>query len=188
MGADPKRQKGGAKMRKIFSFDAETNGLLGRAFALSAVVLENGIETARFIERCPIEGEVDGWVKENVLPQMADIPVTCTSYEEMLRKFFGFFKEHKNDSDVIFHMGLPVEARVIIDAHDLGILGAFEGAYPWIDLSGVLLGKGFDPTTVDGYNASHNIVVSMDDVIGGTHNPLYDSRAAALCYLDLMRG
>ena len=173
---------------KIFSFDAETNGLTGKAFALSAVVLQDGIETAKFVDRCPIEGDVDGWVATNVLPQMTDIPVTCTSYEEMLAKFFGFFKEHKDGADVIFHMGLPVEARVIIDAHDLGILGPFEGAYPWIDLSGVLLGKGYDPTTVDGYNSGHGIVVNIDDVVGGTHNPLYDSRAAALCYQDLMMG
>lgn len=65
----------------IFSFDAETNGLWGQAFAVAAVLFdENGDEVARFVGRCPIEGEVNPWVKENVLPEMEGIPVTHKSY------------------------------------------------------------------------------------------------------------
>ena len=58
----------------VLSFDAETNGLWGQAFAIAAVLFnENGAETARFVGRCPIEGEVNSWVKTNVLPKMEGI-------------------------------------------------------------------------------------------------------------------
>ena len=60
------------KGRLVFSFDAETNGLWGQAFALGALVYdESGAEVARFVGRCPIEGEVKEWVEANVLPQLS---------------------------------------------------------------------------------------------------------------------
>ena len=173
-------------MAKIFSWDVETNGLIGRAFAIGAVLYENGKECKTFYSRCPIEGDIDSWVEANVLPQMADMSVTHKSYKEMLKAFAAFFLENKENADVIFHMGCPVEARVIIDLHDNGYLGPFDGAYPWLDVAGVLKKAGFDPTSVDSYNAAHGIEVPQPEA-GGTHNPLYDSRAAALCYMDLMK-
>lgn len=45
---------------KVFSFDAETNGLWGKPFSIAALVLdEAGAEVARFVGRCPIEGEAN---------------------------------------------------------------------------------------------------------------------------------
>ncbi len=171
---------------KILTLDAETNGLWGQAFAIGAVLYENGIEVASFYARCPIEGEVNSWVAENVLPQMEDMIQTHDSYEKMLKAFAEFFMENKADADVIFHMGVPVESRVIIDMHDKGFIGDWDGAYPWLDIAGCLKHAGFDCTSVDTYNAEHDIVVPQPEA-GGTHNPLYDSRAAALCYMDLMK-
>ena len=171
---------------KILTLDAETNGLWGQAFAIGAVLYENGIEVASFYARCPIEGEVNSWVAENVLPQMEGMIQTHDSYEEMLKAFAEFFMENKADADVIFHMGVPVESRVIIDMHDKGFIGDWDGAYPWLDIAGCLKHAGFDCTSVDTYNAEHGIVVPQPEA-GGTHNPLYDSRAAALCYMDLMK-
>lgn len=55
---------------KVFSVDAETNGLYGQAFAIAAVVYENGAKIAEFLARCPITGAIDPFVKENVIPQM----------------------------------------------------------------------------------------------------------------------
>lgn len=170
--------------RKIFSFDAETNGLWGKPFSIAAVVWENGKEVKSFLARCPIEGEVNDWVAKNVLPQMEGIPVTHDSYEEMLRAFAEFYLAEKAGSDIIVHMGTPVESRVFIDMHSVGCIGDWDGPYPLIDIAGNLKQTGFDPTSVDSYNASHGLVVPACE--GGTHNPLYDSRAAALCYLHLM--
>lgn len=169
---------------KIFSWDCETNGLWGQAFAIGAVIYEDGREVKTFYARCPIEGQVDSWVEANVLPQMVDMVETHNSYDEMLKAFAEFFMVNKADADVIFHMGIPVESRVILEMHDKGFIGDWDGAYPWLDIAGCLKQSGFDCTSVDTYNAGHGINVPQPEP-GGTHNPIYDSRAAALCYMDL---
>lgn len=158
----------------------------GRAFAIGAVVYEDGVEVKTFYARCPIEGKVDTWVEENVLLQMVDMVETHATYEQMLKAFAEFFLENKEDADIIFHMGVPVEARVIIDMHDKGYIGTWDGAYPWLDIAGCLKQSRLDCTSVDTYNADHGIKVPQPEP-GGTHNPLYDSRAAALCYMNLMK-
>ena len=170
------------KMIKVFSFDAETNGLWGQAFSIAAVVQhENGkIET--FLGRCPIQEEINDWVKENVLPQMENIPENYSSYEELLKAFIAFYLQHKDGADVIVHMGLPVEARVLIDAHSMGILGDWDAPYPLIDICAFPeIG-----TSVDSYNKEHGLDLFLPDVEGGTHNPLYDSYAALVAYDSLM--
>lgn len=169
---------------KIFSWDCETNGLWGRAFAIGAVVYDNGREVKTFYARCPIDGDVDPWVQANVLPQMVDMVEIYATYEEMLKAFAEFFLENKKNATVIFHMGIPVKARVIIDMHDKGFIGDWDGAYPWLDIVGCLKEAGFDCTSVNSYNANQGITVPQLEP-GGTHNPLYGSRAAALCYMDL---
>ncbi|MDP2735113.1 MAG: hypothetical protein Q8P12_02815, partial [bacterium] len=50
------------KVKKIFSFDAETNGLWGQAFAVSAAVYEDGKLVADFTAYLGAEGVTDGWV------------------------------------------------------------------------------------------------------------------------------
>jgi len=170
--------------KNILSIDAETNGLWGKAFSIGAILYgENGQEKSFFLARCPIEGETDSWVEKNVIPQMLGIPETNATYEEMLEAFSKFYKENKEDATLIVHMGLPVEAKLFLDAHTLGFIGDFDAPYPLIDVSATLDLAGFDPTSVDKYNKALGIEVPDD--VGGTHNPLYDSRAAALCYMDL---
>ena len=63
--------------------DAETNGLYGDAFAIGAVLMdkETGKEEKRFLARCPIEGCVDKFVKDNVLPELGGVPLTNTNYK-----------------------------------------------------------------------------------------------------------
>jgi len=171
--------------KKVFSWDVETNGLWGKGFAIGAVLYEDGIEVKTFYARCPIEGPVNEWVEANVLPQMVDMEETHESYDAMLKAFAEFFLENKADADVIFHMGNPVEGRVILDMHDLGYIGDWDGAYPWLDVAGCLMLAGYDATSVDTYNMIHELEVPQPEA-GGTHNPLYDSRAAAVCYMHLL--
>ena len=57
------------KNNMIFSWDVESNGLLGDAFAIGAIVYKKGEEVKTFLARCPINGAVDEWVENNVLPQ-----------------------------------------------------------------------------------------------------------------------
>jgi len=166
---------------KIFSFDAETNGLWGQAFSIAALVYENGVEIARFIGRCPIEGDVNSWVAENVLPKMEDIPVTHNSYDELLADFAKFYLANKTNAHVIVHMGVPVESSLFRDMHSRGFIGDWDGPYPLIDVAGNLQQAGENPTSCDGYVAKYGLKVTE----GNTHNPLYDSEVAAVVFSHL---
>jgi hypothetical protein len=168
---------------KIFSFDAETNGLWGQAFAIAALVYdEQGNEIARFIGRCPIEGEINSWVAENVLPMMQDISVSHDSYEELLKSFSEFYLANKTDASIIVHMGVPVESSLFKDAHSRGYIGDWDGPYPLVDLAGNLQQVGEDPTSCDGYVAKYGLEVAE----GNTHNPLYDSEVAVKVFMHLL--
>lgn len=169
---------------KVFSFDAETNGLWGQAFAIAALVYdESGNEIARFIGRCPIEGEINSWVAENVLPTMQDIPVSHSSYDELLKAFADFYKSNKADASVIVHMGVPVESSLLKDMHSRGYIGDWDGPYPLIDIAGNLQQAGEDPTSVDSYATKFGLEVRD---FGTTHNPLYDSEVAAVVFRHLL--
>jgi DNA polymerase III epsilon subunit-like protein len=170
-------------MNKIFSFDAETNGLWGQAFCLGAVVYENGKEVKSWVGRCPIVNRVDKWVDLNVLSEIHNIDLTNVSYKSLLRDFAEFYLENKDGSDVIVHIGTPVESKIILDMHEFGFIDDGEAPFPLIDIAGNLQQAGFNPVSVDAYNAKHNI-----DIAGNAHNPLYDSRAAAECYISLTGG
>ena len=171
-------------MKKIFSFDAETNGLWGQAFSIAAIVYdESGAEIARFIGRCPIVGDIDPWVKDNVLPTMTEIPVSHESYDTLLDDFAKFYLANKQESAVIAHMGFIVEVKLLRDAHERGFIGAWDAPYPLIDIAGNLQQAGEDPTSVDSYVAKYDLQVRD---FGATHNPLYDSEVAAVVYRHLL--
>lgn len=173
------------KVFKVFSFDAETDGLWGQAFAIGALVYdENGAEIARFVGRLPDTEVTDGWVRENVLPKIADIPVTHTTYDALLADFAAFYKANKDGADVVVHMGYIVEARILRDLHDKGLIGDWDGPYPLYDVSGNLQAVGADPTSVDRFAQEHGL--SVGEFAGGTHNPLYDSAVAASVYRYLI--
>ena len=135
----------------------------------------------QFLARCPIEGDTDEWVEKNVLPQLEGLEETNMNYSYMLKNFMEWYKENKENSDVIVHMGLPVEARLFLDAHKYGFIGDWDAPYPLIDISAFPEISG----SADTYNKDHGIQVP--EFTGGTHNPLYDSVAAALAYRDVLR-
>ena len=170
--------------KNIFSFDAETNSLWGQAFSIGAVLADlEGNVIKKWVGRCPIQGEVNPWVEENVLPQMEEIAITHNGYKELLKDFMEFYKIHKENAHIIVHMGLPVEARLFLDAHRLGFIGDWDAPYPLIDVSAFKeIGD-----SVDNYNANNGIIVNKDQFEGGTHNPIYDSYATALAYCNILK-
>lgn len=169
--------------KKLFSFDAETNGLWGQAFAIGALVYdENGAEISRFVGRCPIEGAVDGWVMDNVIPRMTEIPVSHSDYDSLLADFAKFYLAEKVDADVVVHMGVPVESKVLLDMHVRGLIGDWDGPFPLCDVAGNLQQAGEDPTSVDAYVQKHGVQVRD---FGSSHNPLFDSEVAAQVYMHL---
>lgn len=165
-------------VEKVFSFDAETNGLWGQAFAIAAVLQGSDGSNIEFLGRCPIEGEINPWVKENVLPQMEGIPTNYSSYKKLLEAFMKFYMDNKEGATVIVHMGLPVESRLFIDAHNMGIIGDWDAPYPLVDISAFP----HVGTSVDTYNKDHGLEGQIPSLTGGTHNPLYDSYAALVAY------
>ena len=172
------------ELKKI-SLDAETNGLWGKAFAIAAIAYdEKGEEVGRFIGRCPIEGEIDSFVKDNVLPQMTFIPENFVSYDDMLAAFFKWREAYRKDGfGELVHMGVPVEARLYMDARAASLIGDFDGPYPLVDISALPeIG-----TSVDGYNEKHQITPNPTEFIGGPHNPLYDVAATYAAYKHWMR-
>jgi len=170
-------------MKKVFSFDAETNGLWGKAFAIGAIVYgENGEELGQFVGRCPIEGDVNDWVKDNVLPKMTEISETHSSYDELLADFAKFYLANKADADIVVHMGVPVESTLLKEMYSKGMIGDWDGPYPLIDVAGNLQQAGEDPTSVDSYVQKFGLEVRN---FGSTHNPLYDSEVAAKVYQHL---
>ena len=172
---------------KIFSLDAETNGLWGQAFAISAAVYTDGAMIATFTGYLGADGVTDSWVKDNVLPKLEGLEQTHESYDEMLADFASFYMKHKKDADVIAHMGVPVEAKVLVDMQSKGFIGEWDGPYPFLDVAGVLKAHGYDPTSVDRYNAQHDLMVGRSEAEGlEAHHPLYDSIAAAVAYMHLM--
>jgi len=171
---------------KIFSFDAETDGLYGEAFALAAVVIHDGRETARFSARSKAD-PTNQWVRDNVLPALAGMPITHVDYASMLAAFSAFYAEHKNGAHIIAHMPSPVETRVIFDMHKLGLIGDFDGPYPLRDVAGYLDAAGFDPTSVDQYVAATGLHVDGTDGLT-PHHPLFDALVAAAAYDNLRKG
>jgi len=173
---------------KIFSFDAETNGLWGKAFALSAAVYEGGQLTASFTAYLGADSVTDQWVRDNVLPKLGDLAVTHADYDAMLASFAEFYLGNKGDADIIAHMGVPVESKVLSDMHSRGLIGDWDGPFPFLDVASVLKARGFDPTSVDSYNKEFGLMDNVPEAEGlDPHHPLYDSVAAAQAYMHLMK-
>lgn len=165
------------------SWNIISNSPWGQAFVIGAVLYENGEEIKRFLARCPIEGEKSDWVKQNVLPIIRGIHQTHSSYEEMLKSFSKFYMDNRANADVI-HMGLPTATKVVSDMHTLGYIDEWASVYPWLDISSCL--KLADVNSVEEYNENHSIIVQYPE-FGGSYNPIYECRANALCYMDMIK-
>lgn len=167
-------------MSKVISIDVESNGLGGKAFAFAAVLTDESGELDTLVLRCPITYQpVDPWVAEHVLPALTDLAENCNGYNDLTLGWREWFAQHRDDAVVIAHIPWPVEDRFLRYAHDPDL---FAGPYPLVDVASVLLAKGHDPLTVDGYLDAHGI----ERPPGSPHHPLYDARAAERCYRHVM--
>jgi hypothetical protein len=169
----------------LISIDAESNGLSGQAFAVAMARSTVSGESDHAVFRCPIgEVTVNDWVAKNVMPAIKDVEVNCPGgYPEMLARIDAQIAEWGGRVvPLIAHVAWPVEARLLLDVYNGE--SVWNGPYPLIDVASVLLARGFNPLSVDGYLAEHGI--PLPD--GSPHHPLYDARAAERCYRHLMGG
>ena len=163
---------------KVIAIDCESNGLHGKTFCIAAVIMEDGQETNTFIGRCPIGSTVNQWVDKNVLPKMTDIPISYVSYDELCSEYDSWYQSNKEDAIVVAHIGWPVEARFLLDAHPT----PFTGPFPLEDTAPLLRGAGYDPTSEIDYVKA----VKIELPNGEQHNPLFDARLTAKVYTHLM--
>lgn len=159
----------------ILSFDAESNGLHGEAFAVGAVLLsDDGSLREGFFARCPIDGDVDPWVRDNVLPPLAIEPETHATPREMRDAFWLWLASHKGGATVVVDCGWPVEAGLLSACVADDPSRAFAGPYPLHEVASLLLAAGLDPLATYG-----------DEVLPGRasekHHPVYDAHVSALC-------
>lgn len=168
-----------------FLVDAEVDGLYGRAFAIAAVVYDDGREVARFVGRAPDSLVKNEWVKENVLPALSGMDVTHASSEELEEAFWDFWMSQKDGATVIAHCGSPVESGLFRRCVERDLSSRmFAGPYPAIhDVATVLLALGEQPDSVDQYVRKHELVVPFEGV---THHPLYDCAAAHVVWEHAM--
>jgi hypothetical protein len=166
-------------MTNILSFDVESNGLQGNAFAVAGVLIDNRRQIlSQFVARCPINDAVDPWVAENVIGPMASIADTHPGAPEMRRDFWQWYLDNKPKSELIVAANpYPVEARFLIDCQDDDMANrAFEHPFPFYDLSSMLYGAGVrTPLARKAYVAE-----AVATATGEPHNPLWDATATAL--------
>jgi hypothetical protein len=181
-----------------FFLDAETNGLGGQVFAIHADVYSaDGQKIAEFTGKCPIKGEVNPWVAENVLPNLVDMTETHISEDALLSDFANFHNEFRFADDKVdapvwerkttkfwAHMPAPVETNAVYDRMvEKNFLGAFDRPYGWFTAETALELVGENPSSVDGYAKKFGVVVPFE---GATHHPGYDC-AVAKAVVDHIR-
>lgn len=130
---------------KILSFDLESNGLHGQAFAVAAVVVDaTGEIVDSFSARIKITGEVDEWVKENVIPVIGDMQVTHGDYRTMCDAFWRWFVRAQESCDyVVVSNGYPVEYRFLADCQDNNLEERYwQHPFPILELPSLLIGLG----------------------------------------------
>lgn len=169
----------------ILSIDAETDGLWGKPFAISAVLVNGrGVVIDKFnAVRKNLDDVVENeWVRENVLPVLDTTESDeYALYEDMLRAFAEFYKKYKR-IQVVWHMGQPVEAFLFRELHDYCLIGDFDAPYTPIELSTFMLGKGV--RDID--STSKFMERSGLSIDGQDHDPMFDCKSAALVYLYLI--
>lgn len=170
-----------SKYKKIFCFDAESNGLAGEAFAIGAVVMDwEGQMLDQFSALTEIESVTDPWVKENVLPHLSELR-PFNSKKDLRDSFWQFYLKHKENALCLVDCGVPVESNLIqaciLDDPEAR---TFVAPYPLYDLSSFLLTVNLDPIDLH-----RKTFVQKSELVD--HNPLADATASALTLVKLVK-
>jgi hypothetical protein len=164
---------------KLLSFDLETNGLHGQAFAVGALVIDgHGKIHDEFSARRELSGTIDEWVSINVLPVIKDMPVTHADYESMREAFWGWYLAAEAQSDyVLVNNGYPVEYRFLLDCQEADIEERYwQHPFPILELSSLLIQVEQRPSKTKSKLFSQ---LSANEKYF-SHHPLHDARKAAV--------
>jgi len=171
---------------KLLSFDVESNGLQGAAFAVAAVLVDgSGHILYEFQARCPLPEPVDPWVRQHVLPPMKDMPETHPDARSMRDSFWAWYVPAKAKADFVLATNpYPVEARFLLACQEDDLEHRyFEHPFPLLDLgtlyvkSGARSGSDRDKLVAEATAGTTNL----------EHHPRFDAWAAALVALKLLK-
>jgi hypothetical protein len=171
---------------KLLSFDLETNGLHGKAFAVGAVLMDrNGKVHDEFSARSPLVGAVDPWVKANVLPAIADMPITHSSYVDLREAFWKWYVAAEAKADyVLVKNGYPVEYRFLLDCQEANLKERYwQHPFPILDLSSLLIQVGQNPLAHR--PKLEQKLATKDEYL--QHHPLHDAKLAAMVAFEAFR-
>lgn len=176
-------------------FDVESTSLRGEGFPFGGFVRQNGVVIADF-SAMSAEGaaKCGDWVKANVLPHIADIPVVETQ-ADLHAAFWAVYKAAREATlaaygckpwelagkFVVFGDNMwPVESSFLTAAHDWAMAnagaGEFDGPYMPIDVTSALAVLGYNPDLPRAEAAADL------GVTGPKHNPVIDARQSAAVY------
>lgn len=181
----------------ILTFDVETFGLYGEAFAVGYVInFEDGDTLLEGLHSCPVEEATAGrllntdiegthrWLGENVLPHLP--PPDCFTTRAVRDKFMAVVRSARSFADkhslsfyLMADVAWPCEAQFLLDClRDDVRANSSLMPYPLLDLSSILLAKGYKPTDTFPRKEGEN----------PAHNPLNDARQSARIYRALLKG
>lgn len=171
---------------KLLSFDIETNGLHGEAFAIGALLMSaDGTVTNEFLARCPIKGQVDEWVAAKVIPMLDDFPQTHPNAKAMRQAFWDWYKSVKDEADyVLINNGYPVEYRFLIKCQEDDLEARYwDHPFPMLDLSSLLLQIGVK-TSQDKKAFTAELTEGKKSA---SHNPFWDTWLATVTAFKALR-
>lgn len=155
-----------------FSFDVESDGLFGKAFAVGWVIVDDKgaeLEEGYLGIRTMFSKTEDAWVIKNVLPALP--APNCSSDYQMLVEFWDAWKKAKKDYPgvmMVTDCPFPVEAGFLLEVvkEHRPHIPMEESPYPIIDVASLLVGLRQDPLADYGRLESEL----------PKHNPVCDAR------------
>lgn len=167
---------------RVFSFDVESIGLYGPAFAVGYVVLDTSnpkVELESGIFSCDpldVSGTYNNhvWVAANV----PSLPITAENPSEMRSQFWDRWKYWDAlGAYLCADVAYPVESNFLSECIRDG-QGArdWEGPYPLIDIASIRFAKGLDPLATETRLESEM----------PAHNPLCDARQSARLLVEAL--
>lgn len=162
------------KQNKILVFDVENTSLIGSGFAFGAVVAD--VDTAEIVETIELLStenlnKCSGWVKENVLDKLKNMP-TCKTDLELRTSFWEFYNKWKGKAQIWADAGFPVETQFLTDIAKDDIKNReFAMPYPLHDIANFI-------------DISKNRI-ELSKLEGlKQHNPKDDSLASTICLIN----
>jgi hypothetical protein len=177
-----------------FVFDVENVGLYGVPFAVAWVVVDDkGTRLTEGIFSCSMRAAMEGfaaegrpgsfspedfsWAAQHVVPVIHQ-SISHENPLDMLKDFAVEWRKWKNrGAMMVSDCGYPVETGFLSRCVVSGALSADDAPYPLLDISSLLLGRGYDPK--QGFSRLPEEMPA--------HNPLNDSRQSARVLLSLLK-